>query len=62
MGDQRFESLLDGISDSVAVLDREGRVVYVNAAGHRLAGAAFGPLTGRIAFDFFPERERGLLP
>ena len=67
---EQLGGLLDAVSYAAVMLDREGRVMYVNRAGRRLVGRRGEELCGRDAEEAIPEicgkafsgvrRERGL--
>jgi PAS domain S-box-containing protein len=56
---QRFESLVEGCSDFVAIADPDRRLRYLNAAGRRLVGLSptFDVTTTRMA-DYYPADRR----
>jgi PAS domain S-box-containing protein len=50
---ERYQSLLESMSDSVWVMDRDSRYVLVNAAAERSAGIPRQELIGKKAVDVF---------
>ncbi len=50
--------MLEATSDYVAVTDPHGRILYLNAAWRRLAGATGTDLSDQRLLDFHPERLR----
>ncbi len=53
-----LDSVLSNTADSTALLDLEGRVVWVNPAAERLAGVPASELNGTRAIDYFDPDER----
>ena len=51
---QRAESILEHMGDAHSVLDRDYRIVRVNAAAERLLGRPRAELLGRSHWDVFP--------
>ena len=56
--EQRYGSLLESISDSVCVLDREWRHVIVNEAGSKFTHSPKDKLLGNKLTDLFPDVEK----
>ncbi len=52
---RRLISILDATSDFVGTADLEGRALYVNEAGCRMAGIAPSDVTAMIVSDFHPD-------
>lgn len=52
--ERRAESILERMGDAHSVLDREYRIVGVNAAAERLLGRSRATLLGRSHWDAFP--------
>jgi len=50
--EEQFRSLIENVSDVIAVLGPDGRLRYVSAAAQRVLGYASVALVGRILFDF----------
>ncbi|TDU25928.1 PAS domain S-box-containing protein [Panacagrimonas perspica] len=57
--DERFRSLLETAPDAMVIIDREGRIVLVNAQTERLFGHAREHMIGRPVEMLIPERLRG---
>jgi PAS domain S-box-containing protein len=58
-GETSFRALVEGLPDTV-VVHRAGRVVYANAAAHKLLGYDDGDLAGHLIDELVPPDERGL--
>ena len=56
--DARFLSLLEAVPDSMVVVDRDGRIVLVNAQAQRLFGYAGDEILGKPIEVLLPERYR----
>jgi len=54
MAETPLAPILDSIGDAILVLDRERRLIYVNASAERLTGIAREDLLGNHAFASFP--------
>jgi diguanylate cyclase (GGDEF)-like protein/PAS domain S-box-containing protein len=54
-----FRALFESVSDSIVVIDEEGRVVLANPACDRLLGYAPAELAGQMVEVLVPERFRG---
>ncbi len=54
VSEQRFRTLAEAASDTIFVLDRERRIVFVNGTGARLFHLAPAALIGRGIADIFP--------
>jgi diguanylate cyclase (GGDEF)-like protein/PAS domain S-box-containing protein len=52
--------MLEATSDYVAITDPHGRILYLNAAWRRLAGAHDADLSDQRLLDFHPERLRDM--
>ncbi|MCB2185544.1 MAG: PAS domain S-box protein [Deltaproteobacteria bacterium] len=55
---RRTKAFLDGTSDPVTVVDREGRLTYLNQAASEFFGAPAATLLGQQAFDFIHPEDR----
>ncbi|HEX2091554.1 MAG TPA: PAS domain S-box protein [Longimicrobiaceae bacterium] len=51
----RTRAILDGITDAFYVVDREWRLIYVNAAASRLLERPRGELLGRVLWEIAPD-------
>ncbi len=56
-GETSFRGLIESLPDAV-IVHRDGRIVYANAAAHRLFGYADGELEERSIDDLVPPEER----
>ena len=54
-GEERFEILLDSLSDGVCLLDDTWRIRHVNEAAAAIAGRPKEQLQGRMVADIFPQ-------
>ncbi len=52
--DLPLESILDGISDAISLLDKEWRYTYVNSQAETLSGLKKEQLLGRSIWEIFP--------
>lgn len=52
---RRLRQVLDGITDSVVVVDRDFRFVYANAAALRMVGKTLEEIVGLNHWEFLPE-------
>lgn len=50
----RFRSTLDALTDGFAIVDREWRIAYANAAAHALVQLAEGEAVGHSFWELFP--------
>jgi diguanylate cyclase (GGDEF)-like protein/PAS domain S-box-containing protein len=58
---KRLAAVLDGTTDIVFFIDREGRVLYLNQRGYELFGIANSIEKGRLLDDFFPAWARDVI-
>jgi PAS domain S-box-containing protein len=47
-------AVLDGLADSIAVYDRDGRILYMNAETERIFGKSREECIGRVLWELFP--------
>lgn len=55
-----YEAYFESAAESLIVVDREGRIVHVNAAAHNLFGYQAGELDGQPIELLIPDRFRGV--
>jgi PAS domain S-box-containing protein len=55
---EAFRAVVERAADGIFIADDEGRLVEVNASGHRLLGYEPGELAGKAAADILAPRER----
>jgi PAS domain S-box-containing protein len=55
--EEQFRSLIENVSDVIAVLEPDGRLRYVSSAAQRVLGYGSAALVGRILFDFVPPED-----
>jgi PAS domain S-box-containing protein len=58
---ERYRAFIDSASDGIVVLDREGRVLYMNRAAEEVTGYARDGLAGRPLTQIVPEIYRAKL-
>ncbi|HYE40763.1 MAG TPA: PAS domain-containing protein [Ramlibacter sp.] len=51
---ERFRSTLDALTDGFAIVDRDWRIAYANAAAHALVQIPEGEAVGRPFWELFP--------
>jgi len=57
-GERRFRALIEHISDAIALLNRQGEVIYSGASTTHILGYDAGQTVGRDAFSFVHPEER----
>ncbi|MBW2420789.1 MAG: PAS domain-containing protein [Deltaproteobacteria bacterium] len=55
---ERYRSVLETVPHGIEYIDVDGKIIYANAALHRLYRCNPGELIGRSVFDFVEESER----
>jgi PAS domain S-box-containing protein len=55
---EKYRAFIDSASDGIVVLDREGRVLYMNRAAEEVTGYARDGLAGRPLIQIVPEVHR----
>jgi PAS domain S-box-containing protein len=58
---EKYRAFIDSASDGIVVLDREGRVLYMNRAAEEVTGYARDGLAGRPLIQIVPEFYRAKL-
>ena len=58
---ERFRSLMETIPHGIEFIDVDGKIIFANAALHRLYRCGAGELIGSSVFDFVEETERDSL-
>jgi PAS domain S-box-containing protein len=58
---EKYRAFIDSASDGIVVLDREGRVLYMNRAAEEVTGYASDGLAGRPITQIVPEIHRAKL-
>jgi PAS domain S-box-containing protein len=59
--EERTSGVLEGMAEGFVLLDREFRIVRINAEGLRLEGRSAGDIIGRTHWDAYPGSEAGEL-
>ena len=59
LGDRRYRTLIEHLSDVIALVDRDGRIAYASPSSKRLLGYEQEELEGQSAFDLVPAGEAG---
>jgi len=57
-GERRFRALIEHISDAIALLNRQGEVIYSGASATHILGYDAGQTVGRDAFSFVHPEDR----
>ena len=58
---ERYRSVLETVPHGIEYIDVDGKIIYANAALHRLYRCEPGELIGKSVFDFVVETERNSL-
>jgi two-component system cell cycle sensor histidine kinase/response regulator CckA len=59
--EKRYREVVEQLGEGVAIIDLEGRLVFVNRAGHEIFGVKDGTLIGRSLREFTDEQSLALL-